>query len=482
MGGMASIRLWISLWIGLCVFPLAGCGVNVRKAEIAEPLTPPSEVRAVPIRFGELQAKLRRGDLIGGYVIGFTCLGPFDPITWTTGREMMDRGDVADMFHEELSAAGYDVTGNPGRLFEREEDEERAELVVSAQVTDVKMNVCRKMGWWLIESDIIGEEVEASVKVDWTVYSRLERRMVLRTSTRGYTDGGSATEDGRVLAIEQAMAGAIANLAADPDFRAAAFAAQGADLSVPALESGGGIGAGRRPMPVDNSVPERDFKPKLTPKPMAMLVDDAAKLQSVRLPPVAAFTTPIQDHVERVTGAAVLVASGSGHGSGVLVSGDGLVLTNYHVVGNSERVRVVLDDGTALTGVVERRHKVRDVALVRVEGGRFAALPVRTQPLTVSEEVYAIGAPLKERLRGTVTRGIVSAFRRDRLTGLETIQADVSIQGGNSGGPLVDAQGNLVGLTVSTYVVAGSAASVGLNMFIPIGDALDRLRLEVADR
>ena len=92
--------------------------------------------------------------------------------------------------------AGYDVTGNPGRLFEREEDEERAELVVSAQVTDVKMNVCRKMGWWLIKSDIIGEEVEASVKVDWTVYSRLERRMVLRTSTRGLY-GGRVGDRGR---------------------------------------------------------------------------------------------------------------------------------------------------------------------------------------------------------------------------------------------------------------------------------------------
>ena len=101
-------------------------------------------------------------------------------------------------------------------------------------------------------------------------------------------------------------------------------------------------------------------------------------------------------------------------------------------------------------------------------------------PLTVSEEVYAIGAPLQERLRGTVTRGIVSAFRRDRLTGLETIQADVSIQGGNSGGPLVDAQGNLVGLTVAGYVVPGSTGSAGLNLFIPIGDALDRLRLEIA--
>ena len=84
------------------------------------------------------------------------------------------------------------------------------------------MNVCRKMGWWLIESDIIGEEVEASVGVDWTVYSRLERRMVLRTSTRGYTAAGAATEDGKVIAVEQAMAGAIANLAADPDFQAAA--------------------------------------------------------------------------------------------------------------------------------------------------------------------------------------------------------------------------------------------------------------------
>ncbi|HYI71965.1 MAG TPA: S1C family serine protease [Skermanella sp.] len=478
---MASIRLWITLWIGLCVLPLAGCGVNVRKTEIAEPLTPPAEARPVPIRFGELQAKLRRGDRIGGYVIGFTCLGPFDPITWTTGREMMDRSDVADMFHEELSAAGYDVTGNPGRLFEREEDEERAELVVSAQVTDVKMNVCRKMGWWLIESDVIGEEVEASVKVDWTVYSRLERRMVLRTSTRGYTDSGSATEDGKILALEQAMAGAIANLAADPDFRAAAFAARDADLSVPALERGGGIGGGtgssRRP-PVDNTVSDA----RLKPMPTALLVDDAAKLQSVRLPPVPAFTTPIQDHVERVTGAAVLVASGTGHGSGVLVGKDGLVLTNYHVVGNSERVRVVLDDGTALTGVVERRHKIRDVALVLIEGGRFAPLPVRATPLTVSEEVYAVGAPLQERLRGTVTRGIVSAFRRDRLTGLETIQADVSIQGGNSGGPLVDAQGNLAGLAVAGYVVPGGAGSAGLNLFIPIADALDRLRLEIADR
>ena len=58
----------------------------------------------------------------------------------------------------------------------------------------------------------------------------------------------------------------------------------------------------------------------------------------------------------------------------------------------------------------------------------------------------------------------------------------MSIQGGNSGGPLVDAQGNLAGLAVAGYEVPGSAGSAGLNLFIPIGDALDRLRLEIADR
>ena len=155
-----------------------------------------------------------------------------------------------------------------------------------------------------------------------------------------------------------------------------------------------------------------------------MLVDDAAKLQSVEAAAGGGLHRADPGpcgpgHRGRRAG-----RERQRHGSGVLVSQDGLVLTNYHVVGNSERVRVVLDDGTALTGVVERRHKVRDVALVRVEGGHFTALPVRAQPLTVSEEVYAIGAPLQERLRGTVTRGIVSAFRRDRLTGLETIQAE----------------------------------------------------------
>jgi S1-C subfamily serine protease len=162
----------------------------------------------------------------------------------------------------------------------------------------------------------------------------------------------------------------------------------------------------------------------------------------------------------------------------VLISRDGLLLTNHHVVGDSDRVRVTLADGTALTGKVERRHKPRDVALVRIEGRRLPALPVRAQPLSVSEDVYVVGAPLEERLRGTVTRGIVSAMRRDRLTGLELIQADASIQGGNSGGPLVDARGNLAGLTVSARVMPGGDASTGLNFFIPIADALDRLRLD----
>jgi serine protease Do len=85
---------------------LAGCGVNVRWSGIAEPPVRSEEARAVPMRFGQLQARLRRGEVIGEYVIGFTCLGPFDTITWAANRRLLDRDDVADIFYEELSAAG----------------------------------------------------------------------------------------------------------------------------------------------------------------------------------------------------------------------------------------------------------------------------------------------------------------------------------------------------------------------------------------
>ncbi|HEX6958843.1 MAG TPA: serine protease [Ferrovibrio sp.] len=149
--------------------------------------------------------------------------------------------------------------------------------------------------------------------------------------------------------------------------------------------------------------------------------------------------------------ATVLIESGdSSHGSGFIVSRDGLVITNQHVVGGQHLVRVKLLPGRIVIGEVMRNDERRDVALLKLDGGDYPAMPIRESPVRIAEEVYAVGAPQREALGWTVARGVVSAYRQamppDRL---DVIQADMPIHGGNSGGPLLDRQGNVVGIAAS---------------------------------
>ncbi len=157
-----------------------------------------------------------------------------------------------------------------------------------------------------------------------------------------------------------------------------------------------------------------------------------------------------------------------------------IFLTNNHVVGEAKRVLVEFPSGLRVEGEVIRSHKLRDVALVRVPVRGLKILPIRDEPARVGEAVYAIGTPILRQYRASLTRGIVSAWRKDERSRLELIQSDVDIQGGNSGGPLVDARGNVVGISVSGIGVG--KLSAGLNFFIPIHDALAKLNLEIAGK
>ncbi len=170
---------------------------------------------------------------------------------------------------------------------------------------------------------------------------------------------------------------------------------------------------------------------------------------------------------------------GASHGSGFFITEDGYLLTNDHVVQDRRQVTVRLPGGAELVGEVVRTDRVRDIALVKVAVVRTAALPIRRTPTAIGDEVYAIGTPLDRRLAQTVTRGIVSAMRSEPLGGgaaqIPMIQSDVVIQGGNSGGPLVDTSGNVVAVSVSGFGELNS----GTNFFIPITDALERLGIGI---
>ncbi len=166
--------------------------------------------------------------------------------------------------------------------------------------------------------------------------------------------------------------------------------------------------------------------------------------------------------------AVVSVSSGRGGGSGVIISSDGVVLTNAHVVGNRPEVQVWLATGTSLTGRVVGRDRSADIAVVKIPGKNYPKAAIAdSDRLEVGQAAIAIGNPLG--LDRTVTTGVVSAvsrrLRRDNADGF--IQTDAAINPGNSGGPLLDSQGRVIG--INTLILNGPAG--GLGFAVPINVA-----------
>ncbi|MEQ1915841.1 MAG: trypsin-like peptidase domain-containing protein [Gallionella sp.] len=164
--------------------------------------------------------------------------------------------------------------------------------------------------------------------------------------------------------------------------------------------------------------------------------------------------------------------SSSSLGSGVIVSADGYILTNHHVVEAADQIEVALADGRKSSAHVIGSDPETDLAVIKID--LPDALPAITfaQPdqAQIGDIVLAIGNPFG--VGETVTMGIVSALKRDHL-GLNTfenfIQTDAAINPGNSGGALVDATGNLIGISSAIYSPNGG--SLGIGFAIPVSTA-----------
>jgi serine protease Do len=158
-----------------------------------------------------------------------------------------------------------------------------------------------------------------------------------------------------------------------------------------------------------------------------------------------------------------------GSGSGVIVREDGVILTNAHVVGMSRAVRVGLADGRRVDGRVIGRDRSLDVAVVRIDAPNLPVAPIGdSDRLEVGQTAIAIGNPLG--LERTVTTGVISAVNRSprgiALDGL--IQTDAAISPGNSGGPLLDSRGRVIGINTAVLRVPGAQ---GLGFAVPINAA-----------
>jgi serine protease Do len=172
----------------------------------------------------------------------------------------------------------------------------------------------------------------------------------------------------------------------------------------------------------------------------------------------------------------------SGVGSGIILTSDGYILTNRHVVANSQSLTVAFSDGHELPATIVKISDTTDLALIKVTATGLRAAPIGdSSTIQVGQTAIAIGSPLGTYTE-TVTRGIVSGLNREitvqdevtrrqvTLSGL--IQTDAAINPGNSGGPLLDGAGKVVGINTA---VATSAN--GLGFAIPIAAASDLIQL-----
>jgi serine protease Do len=158
-----------------------------------------------------------------------------------------------------------------------------------------------------------------------------------------------------------------------------------------------------------------------------------------------------------------------GVGSGFIISADGVVLTNAHVVDGADDVYVTLTDKREYKAKIIGVDKRTDVAVVKIEGNNLPRLTIGDpNKLRVGEWVIAIGSPFG--LDNTVTAGIVSAKARDTGDYLPLIQTDVAVNPGNSGGPLINMRGEVIGINSQIY--SRSGGYMGISFAVPIDEAM----------
>ncbi|WP_197288018.1 S1C family serine protease [Nocardia sp. NRRL S-836] len=183
----------------------------------------------------------------------------------------------------------------------------------------------------------------------------------------------------------------------------------------------------------------------------------------------------------------VVTRSGAGEGSGFVISSNGQIVTNNHVIegaASGGSIKVVFQDGKTATAKILGRDPSSDIAVIQADGVSNAPVVQlgNSGDLKIGQSVVAIGSPFE--LSGTVTSGIVSSLNRpvsadgdspnSQATVLNAIQTDAAINPGNSGGPLVNMQGQVVGINSAIYSpnsARGQAGSVGIGFAIPMDQA-----------
>jgi S1-C subfamily serine protease len=410
-----------------------GCSIMPKvKPEPYEPVEIDDGTKTRRLQLSRIMVKLPREAEVGLIRCGLACAECGQLGMKSGGRTNLTDDDFITEFHDELKRRNYNVVGNPSDLFETQK-ELPSDFAVGGLMSSLYQEICYP--YVAFGNTREGKGV-AILEVEWQVFDQIEQQTVYKKRFRGAANATFTGGNYKEPAL-QAFINSLHGLLADPAFQKL--------IAVPAANA--------------TATPAEQARARAC---------NSTALDGYRV----AFAKPGDKRpMAEVQKSVVTIQIGGGHGSGFVVA-DGLVLTNRHVVADLDEVRVVTQDRKTYTGRVLARDTRRDVAAVQVPGLAAPPLKIRREPVQVAEDVYAVGSPKDKKLFGTVTKGIISTVSR-RIDEEDWIQADATINPGNSGGALVDAGGNVVGIST-----LGRPDAQGLFFFGPILNALERICLQ----
>tara|TARA_B100000886_G_C20398720_1_gene481611 strand:+ start:237 stop:1562 length:1326 start_codon:yes stop_codon:yes gene_type:complete len=353
-------------------------------------------------------------------------------VTYSGGKKYLGdwSTELGDIFYEELTRLGYNIAGDPKDLFNANASVSSAEYLIAGRVIKMTGNFCSDHDFWygLPTNKYSGE---MSVTVEWSVLNTLTKNIVLNETITGYYKLEKPEKEGITTVFENAFAISSENFAKSVKLR--------------------NLAVGKKIVATNDNNSKKEIK-------------------------ITQGKSQKEFNIDNLRSNIVTIRIGQGHGSGFFVGNNGYLLTNAHVVGDSKSVQIITSSGMEIEGQVIRKSKSRDVSLIKVPLKITNSLNLKFEIPDIASDVYAAGTPIDEALKTTVTKGIISNIRVDNASGLKFIQADASISPGNSGGPLFDKFGNVIGISVAKY---NANSAEGLGLFIPLQDAFSSIKLSI---
>ena len=388
----------------------------------------------------KLITDIKRGDPIftlpakpttKGYLCNYTTTGD-GTITYGGGKKYLGdwSTELGDVFYETLTSLGYNVAGDPSDLFNASTAVSSAEYLIGGRLIKISGNICEEHDFWygLPNGKYSGE---MSITVEWSVLNTLTKDIIIKKEITGYSKLENPEKQGILTIFENSFAESSESFARSLDLR---------DLAT-----------GKQILKAEKNISLNE------------ITINQGKLSE-------------EFNIDNLRSNVATVRIGQGHGSAFFIGEDGHLLTNAHVVGDANKVQIITSSGMEVQGDVLRRDKFRDVALIKVPLRIINKIFINLNEPKITDEVFAVGTPINESLKTTVTKGIISNFRNDKASNLKFIQSDAAISPGNSGGPLFDKNGNVIGISVAKYI---GNESEGLGLFIPIKEALKAIKIKI---